>query len=56
MESKREIFAKEIVKAWMNGEPDGLLLIGLYTACGMTREQAVAEVLENQARHQRESV
>ena len=44
MESKHEIFAKAVVKAWQNDEPDGLLLIGLYVACGMSREQAVAEV------------
>lgn len=44
LESKRETFAKAVVNAWRNGEPDGLLLIGLYVACGMTREQAIAEV------------
>jgi hypothetical protein len=43
MKSQQEIFARAVVNAWQNGEPDGLLLIGLYVSCGMTREEAIAE-------------
>lgn len=45
MSKDAEIYAAAIVSAWQHGEPDGLLLVALYVACGMSQEAAQVEVM-----------
>jgi hypothetical protein len=41
METRREILARAVIKAWRDGKPDGLLLRALYQECGMSKEDAI---------------
>lgn len=48
--NRREIIAKELIKAGLRGEPTGLLMRELYRECGMSSSEAKKEELKTRPR------